>query len=178
MDSPEIDTHSELEKRHSVVVDDKSKLPFRIRRSHKPTQVIGNCTEKEILERCQKVNEKFEQIVNLKPLNYLKDVDFKEQSIKAYQIRYQLENYSFFSSQNRPETSTTESSPLLKSETPKSALLNSETPTNAVFSDKVLHHTRKLISEGINHLDEMKMNTELLKVKSHNLVGKYGGSEF
>mmetsp|Transcript_28520 Transcript_28520/g.28180 ORF Transcript_28520/g.28180 Transcript_28520/m.28180 type:complete len:167 (-) Transcript_28520:184-684(-) len=165
--SSEID-FIEQEKRHSVV-DDKIKLPFRIRTTrNKLTQAKINCSEKELFERCSKVNEKLEQIASLNPMSYLKDVNLKEQSIKAYQNRYQLENYSFNSSQPKTEPSTAETPSITKQ----------ESTTNAVFNDKILDHTRKLISDGINHLDEMKMNTELLKVKSHNLVGKYGGDEF
>ncbi|CAG9334573.1 unnamed protein product [Blepharisma stoltei] len=169
-DSPicsEIDS-IEQEKRHSVV-DDKIKLPFRIRTTrNKLTQAKMNCSEKELLERCNKVNEKLEQIASLNPMSYLKDVNLKEQSMKSYQNRFQLENYSFNSSQPKPEPSIIETPSITKQ----------ESTTNAVFNDKILDHTRKLISDGINHLDEMKMNTELLKVKSHNIVGKYGGDEF
>ncbi|CAG9319273.1 unnamed protein product [Blepharisma stoltei] len=165
-------------KQAAITTEEQVKCPFRIRTSPKHHHAQGHRSEKELLERCNKVNEKIDQIVNLNPLNYLRDVDFKEQSIKAYQARFQLESYSFFASQNKEEGSvrTTEASSPSKIENWSPA--KTEPITNAVFTDKMLDHTRKFISEGINHLDEMRMNTELLKIKRHNIVGKYGGDEF
>lgn len=84
-------------------------------------------------------------------------MNFKEQSIKAYQNRFRA------GSANPDQVRSY-------------VLLNPKQPK--MIHDKNDEYINRCFKDIIGKIDEMNMNTELLKVKKQNLVGKYGGEEF
>ncbi|CAG9334572.1 unnamed protein product [Blepharisma stoltei] len=140
---------------------------FMIRSSPLPAPSPASNKEQDLFDRWHKVNEKLGKIVNLKP-SYIKDD--KEQSIKSYQTRYNARHGTII----EPAT------PNLEAEHVISPLVsNTPQPTsNSLWKNDDNLHIHKCFADVIGRIDEMNMNTELLKVKHQNLVGKYGGDDF
>ncbi|CAG9319272.1 unnamed protein product [Blepharisma stoltei] len=135
--------------------------PFTIKST--PKLIPTSASEKDLFDRWNQVNERLGKIVSLKP-SYVKDA--KEQSIKAYQTRYNA----------RHGTVIEPTTPSL--ETDSSPLTSNTQPTSNPLWDNENQHIHRCFADIIGRIDEMNMNTELLKVKHQNLVGKYGGDDF
>ncbi|CAG9334723.1 unnamed protein product [Blepharisma stoltei] len=143
------------------ISEEKQACPFVIR-SPRPPPSPANKSTQGIVERWNRVNQRLEQILNLKPFNEVACADIEEQSIKSYQTRYCLKNIDF----GEP-SSGSDKSPHLSPPT-----------SNALWTDENNDHINRCFTDAIGRIEEMNMNTELLKVKKQNLVGKYGGDEF
>ncbi|CAG9334689.1 unnamed protein product [Blepharisma stoltei] len=139
--------------------------PFKLKLSPRQQAHSPTClSEKDLFERWNKVNQKLEQIISLKPSPSMKSSNIKEQSIKAYQSWYNI--------RGNPTLNSSESEP--DSEVPPAQ----SPPVSTIWNDKTALHVKKCFADIAGKIDEMNMNTELLKVKTQNLVRKYGGDEF
>mmetsp|Transcript_27922 Transcript_27922/g.27608 ORF Transcript_27922/g.27608 Transcript_27922/m.27608 type:complete len:246 (+) Transcript_27922:820-1557(+) len=150
--------------------DEKEKaydLPFRIR-SRSKDYYKPEIQEKDIIDRIHKVNERIDRIVNHTHSTSLCALDFKEQSIQAYKMRYNFRPFL---------------SPIPPSDLYECPLNNTLKIENASFikdslnSDKNHQCIRKHLKNVADSLDEAKFNTKLSQVNK-NLSEKYGGEQF
>ncbi|CAG9334578.1 unnamed protein product [Blepharisma stoltei] len=150
--------------------DEKEKtydLPFRIRSKSKE-YCKPEVQEKDIIDRIHKVNEKIDRIVSHAHSTSLCALDFREQSIQAYKMRYNL----------RPFLSPIPPSELY--ECPLNSTLKIENASfikDSLNSDKNNLCIRKHLKNVADNLDEAKFKTKLSKVNK-NLSEKYGGEQF
>ncbi|CAG9334688.1 unnamed protein product [Blepharisma stoltei] len=147
--------------------EEKQACPFVIRSPRPPPSPVSNSAQ-GLVDRWNRVNQKLELILNLKPSNEIKNANIEEQSIKAYSTRYILKNSVAETGEQSTESERSAPSPPHMSH-----------PTsNALWTDENNDHINRCFTDAIGRIEEMNMNTELLKVKSQNLVLKYGGDTF
>ncbi|CAG9332838.1 unnamed protein product [Blepharisma stoltei] len=138
--------------------------PFKIR--SKPKKIDFNAvTEKQFIERLNKVNEKIDRINQLKTPTCITPVS-KEESIKEYCKSF---HYTF-----TELNGSNANSPKLKC---PMNFGNSE-PDTSSSEDKDLIYTRNVVMAGVDNYDEMAMNIKISKIKQQDIVKKYGGKDF
>ncbi|CAG9319270.1 unnamed protein product [Blepharisma stoltei] len=148
--------------------EDQPKATFSsLNSSPKIVHTSQNPIENEFFQKFNKVNQKLDQIIKLKPQN-VRTMNLKEQSIKAYQNRFSISNVN-------GEASDTEGQ---LSERPATQCPYKSAGATSLWNDKSNEYINKCFLEIIGRIDEMNMNTELLRIKRQNLVRKYGGEEF
>ncbi|CAG9319262.1 unnamed protein product [Blepharisma stoltei] len=163
-----------LESMRCITPSIEVNLPFKIKCNPKQNRTMMIASDKDLLERCTKVNQKIDYLVNLKPVKQLKSVDFKEESIKAYQMRYNLNAYATFD-QTAKASNYHES---LQTLCPVFNQKSGRNPKNALVVNKVNDHAKRHLAETSDSLDEMKIQCDLMKVKKKELIQRYGGDEF
>ncbi|CAG9319168.1 unnamed protein product [Blepharisma stoltei] len=116
-----------------------------------------------------KIEEKSDPAMTLKPSNLARIKNLKQQSFKVYEKR----------SSTRKRTIILQDPQLKKSKTEdfhdKNDFYNT---SKSLWDDTYDVHIKRCFMDAIRKIDEMNMNTELLKVKSRNLVETYGGDDF
>ncbi|CAG9334568.1 unnamed protein product [Blepharisma stoltei] len=150
-----------------------SELPFKIRNVTRQLRRSITSSEEAFLEKWNKVNAKLEHIMNLNlsPVVKTMHTNFSESSIQTYQSKFHSKNLPKLDRQHPSHNSSNGlHCPYLRNRT-YSGSINFGNTTSWDLS-------RKHILDAVGKIDEMKMNTELSKVKSQNLVKKYGGDEF
>mmetsp|Transcript_11433 Transcript_11433/g.11511 ORF Transcript_11433/g.11511 Transcript_11433/m.11511 type:complete len:247 (+) Transcript_11433:32-772(+) len=165
INSPQNDLNRPL--RMSLTPSNMQKCPFNL---NSPSSYSHKSPESDFFERWNIASQKIDHAVNLKPSPIARFADVEEQSIKAYQARHnpKSESISEIPDNNLIEEEKTEQElPVLTHNT-----------SNSLWDDKYNDHINKCFTEVIDKIDEMNMNTELLKVKSRNLVQSYGGDVF
>ncbi|CAG9319267.1 unnamed protein product [Blepharisma stoltei] len=149
-------------------------LPFKIRNTQKQQRDYTINTEEAFLEKWTKINAKLERVMNLNspsigsPKNtYLSDPDIRSYQSSSHLPKLQLPHLNHEAS----DSSNSLQCPYLRHRASSDSINLANSCTTSDVS-------RKLILDAVTKIDEMKMNTELAKVKSQNLVKKYGGNEF
>ncbi|CAG9319271.1 unnamed protein product [Blepharisma stoltei] len=147
--------------------ESKKNLPFKIKLK-RPAMAEKTLmmSEKELLERCNKVNEKLDKILTQGQSEWLRTFNPKEESIKNYKPMYNF-------------CKTPQMDPKIKSWNSIQSEYEKETQPKETFWDDKKHiFTRKCIMDAVDNIDEMAMNVQISRTKKQNLVKKYGGDDF
>ncbi|CAG9334565.1 unnamed protein product [Blepharisma stoltei] len=150
-------------------------LPFKMKKNFNLNRTIEASSEQDLFERCNKLSQKIDYLTSLKPARHLNKVNFKEESIKAYQMRFNQNTCTYLDKIQKDMNRNDEfliSCPIFKQKP------NIENAKNTLLFHKVNDHAQRHLLETNNNLDEMKVQCELIKVKRKDLIHHYGGDEF
>ncbi|CAG9319269.1 unnamed protein product [Blepharisma stoltei] len=167
--SPQLDESKPLRKM-SLTPGVMQSCPFILNSPLNDSQKSG-INESDFMEKWHKASKKIDHAVSLKPSMMARLVDAEEQSIRAYQARHiKSDSMTDLTITNSPEEG--------KKDIHESPASNIHNTSNSLWDNKYNDHINKCFTDVIDKIDEMNMNTELLKIKSRNLVEAYGGDEF
>ncbi|CAG9319274.1 unnamed protein product [Blepharisma stoltei] len=142
---------------------------YKAKPRHRLTPI--DLSEKDIFERCSKVNERIDKIVSHQSEINLSSHFTEPQSNPAYEARISPQSCSIWN----PSISKFKC-PFYKKATIESS--NSSNNSEGSFNEKVDAYTRNHINNMIDSLDELNLNAQIAKVKNEKLVEKYGGDAF
>ncbi|CAG9316740.1 unnamed protein product [Blepharisma stoltei] len=142
----------------------------RSSKAHHPPQISQSSSH--ISTKHVKIVAKDDPVLSLKPSNLARIKNLKKQSIKAYQNRSLTKKLTIMDQIHQDNQAKKVK---IEETEEKNDFYNT---SKSLWDNKYDVHIKKCFTDAIRKIDEMNMNTELLKVRSRNLVEAYGGDEF